>query len=137
MSILGPEGVHAVPRVAPIHLEMRTAYVEAPVARQLGLHDGQVVQATATVVNHQLKLVLNDHIFNLPLQPYIKEGDIMQLRAQLLPAGKWPCSCFIPATLQAQKPPPRVCLRVSTPCCFSRQVLPTCWPCCAPVCWRV
>ncbi len=67
MSILGPEGVHAVPRVAPIHLEMRTAYVEAPVARQLGLHDGQVVQATATVVNHQLKLVLNDHIFNLPL----------------------------------------------------------------------
>jgi len=89
MSILGPEGVHAVTRVAPIHLEMRTAYVEAPVARQLGLHDGQVVQATATVVNHQLKLVLNDHIFNLPLQPYIKEGDLMQLRAQLLPAGKW------------------------------------------------
>ena len=89
MSILGPEGVHAIPRVAPVHLEMRTAYVEAPVARQLGLHDGQVVQATATVVNQQLKLVLNEHIFNLPLQPYIKEGDLVQLRAQLLPAGKW------------------------------------------------
>jgi len=89
VSILGPEGVHAIPRVAPVHLEMRTAYVEAPIARQLGLHDGQVVQATATVVNHQLKLVLNDHIFNLPLLPYIKEGDLMQLRAQLLPSGKW------------------------------------------------
>lgn len=89
MSILGPEGVHAIPRVAPIHLEMRTAYVEAPVAKQLGLHDGQVVQATATVVNQQLKLVLNEHIFNLPLQPYIKEGDLVQLRAQMLPAGKW------------------------------------------------
>ena len=89
MSILGPEGVHATTRVAPVHLEMRTAYVEAPVARQLGLHDGQVVQATATVVDHQLKLVLNEHVFNLPLFPYIKEGDLMQLRAQLLPTGKW------------------------------------------------
>ena len=89
MSILGPEGVHAIARVAPVHLEMRSTYVEAPVAKQLGLHDGQVVQATATVVNHQLKLVLNEHIFNLPLQPYIKEGDLVQLRAQMLPAGKW------------------------------------------------
>jgi hypothetical protein len=89
MAILGPEGVHAITRVAPVHLDMRIAYVEAPVARQLGLHDGQVVQATATVVNQQLKLALNEHIFNLPLQPYIKEGDMVQLRAQLLPAGKW------------------------------------------------
>ncbi len=89
MAILGPEGVHAITRVAPVHMDMRIAYVEAPVARQLGLHDGQVVQATATVVNQQLKLALNEHIFNLPLQPYIKEGDMVQLRAQLLPAGKW------------------------------------------------
>jgi len=89
MAILGSEGVHAITRVAPVHLDMRIAYVEAPVARQLGLHDGQVVQATATVVNQQLKLALNEHIFNLPLQPYIKEGDMVQLRAQLLPAGKW------------------------------------------------
>ena len=89
MAILGPEGVHAISRVAPVHLEMRTAYVEAPVARQLGLHDGQVVQATATVVNQQLKLVLNEHSFNVPLFPYIKEGDVVQLRAQQLPTGKW------------------------------------------------
>jgi hypothetical protein len=41
------------------------------------------------VVHQQLKLALNEHIFNLPLQPYIKEGDLVQLRAQLLPAGKW------------------------------------------------
>ena len=89
MAILGPEGVHAITRAAPVHMDMRIAYVEASVARQLGLHDGQVVQATATVVNNQLKLALNEHIFNLPLQPYIKEGDMVQLRAQLLPAGKW------------------------------------------------
>jgi hypothetical protein len=89
MAIMGPEGVHAVTRVAPIHLETRTVYVEAPAARQLGLHDGQIVQAVAALRNDQLKLVLNEHIFNLPLSPYIKEGDLVQLRAQLLPAGKW------------------------------------------------
>ncbi len=89
MAILGPESVHAIPRVAPIQLDTRTLYVEAPVARELGLHDGQIVQAIAAMRNDQLKLVLNDHIFNLPLSPYIKEGDMVQLRAQLLATGKW------------------------------------------------
>ena len=89
MAFLGPESVHAITRVAPIHTEMRTAYVEAPAARVLGLHDGQVVQAVAAMRNDQLKLVLNEHSFNVPLFPYIKEGDLVQLRAQLLPTGKW------------------------------------------------
>ena len=89
MAILGPEGIHAISRVAPIHVEVRTSYVEAPVARQLGLHDGQVVQAVAAMRNDQLKLVLNEHSFNVPLFPYIKEGDVVSLRAQLLPTGKW------------------------------------------------
>jgi hypothetical protein len=89
MALLGPEGVSHIPRVAPVHLDMRLAYVEAPVARQLGLHDGQIVQATVALRQDQLKLVLNEHVFNLPLSPYIKEGDIAQLRAQLLPSGQW------------------------------------------------
>jgi hypothetical protein len=89
MVMLGPEAIHHIPRIAPVHLDMRVAYVEAPVARELGLHDGQVVQATVASFQGQLKLVLNQHIFNLPLSPYIKEGDMVQLRAQLLPAGKW------------------------------------------------
>lgn len=89
MALLGPEGVSHIPRVAPVHLEMRIAYVEAPVARQLGLHDGQVVQAVASVRQDHLQLVLNEQVFNLPLFPYIKDGDIAQLRAQLLPSGQW------------------------------------------------
>jgi transposase-like protein len=89
MAILGPEGVYQVSRASPVHLDMRTAYVDAPVARALGLHDGQVVQATAALRQDQLKLTLNEHVFNLPLSPYIKEGDVMQLRAHLLPTGQW------------------------------------------------
>lgn len=89
MAIVGPEGVYQVSRVLPVQLDMRTTYVDAPVARSLGLHDGEVVQATAAVRQDQIKLTLNEHVFNLPLSPYIKEGDIMQLRAHLLPSGQW------------------------------------------------
>ncbi len=89
MAILGPEGVYQVSRVLPVQLDMRTTYVDAPVARALGLHDGQVVQATAALRQGQIKLTLNDQVFNLPLSPYIKEGDVSQLRAQLLPTGQW------------------------------------------------
>lgn len=89
MVMLGPEAIHSITRMLPVQLDMRMAYVEAPVARELGLHDGQIVQATVATYEGQLKLVLNNHTFQLPLSPYIKEGDLVQLRAQLLPAGKW------------------------------------------------
>lgn len=106
MAILGPEGVHAIPRVAPVHLDMRTVYVEAPAARQLGLHDGQVVQAVAAMRNDQLKLVLNEQIFNFPLSPYIKEGDLAQLRAQLLPSGKWALQLLHTGNFAGPQAPP-------------------------------
>jgi hypothetical protein len=115
MAILGPEGVHAITRVAPIQMDMRTTYVEAPVARQLGLHDGQVVQATVAVRNDQLKLVLNEHAFNLPLSPYIKEGDLAQLRAQLLPTGKWALQLLHTGSFAGpQAPAPAIPTRLNT-----------------------
>ena len=115
MAILGPEGVHAITRVAPIQMDMRTTYVEAPVARQLGLHDGQVVQATVAVRNDQLKMVLNEHAFNLPLSPYIKEGDLAQLRAQLLPTGKWALQLLHTGSFAGpQAPAPAIPTRLNT-----------------------
>jgi len=89
VPLLGPEGVNQVSRVTPVTLDLRQVFVEAPVAKQLGLHDGQVVQAVVTLHHDQLKLTVRDQVFNLPLSPYIKEGDLAQLRAQLLPNGKW------------------------------------------------
>ena len=106
MAILGPEGIHAITRVAPIYSEMRTTYVEAPIARQLGLHDGQVVQATAALRNDQLKLVLNEHSFNVPLFPYIKDGDLVQLRAHLLPTGKWALQLLHTGNFAGPEAPP-------------------------------
>jgi len=106
MAILGPEGVNAVARIAPVQPEMRAVYVEAPVARQLGLHDGQIVHAVAAMRNEQLKLVLNEHAFKIPLFPYIKEGDTAQLRAHLLPSGKWTLQLLHTGSFAGPEAPP-------------------------------
>lgn len=89
MAIVGPEGVRPIPPLAPIQSEARQFYVAEPVAKQLDLHDGQVVQANVSVQHEQVKLNIAGQIFHMPLSPYIKDGDLAQLRAQLLPSGKW------------------------------------------------
>ena len=43
--MLGPDIVSASTRVSPVHQEMRNLWVQTPVAQQLGLRDGQIVQA--------------------------------------------------------------------------------------------
>lgn len=89
MTIVGPEGVHQVQALPPVQLELRQIYVATPVAKQLGLHDGQVVQASVEVQHDSVKFLVGSQVFNTPLLPYIKNGDLAQLRAQLLPSGKW------------------------------------------------
>lgn len=89
MTIVGPEGVHQIQALPPAQLELRQIYVATPVAKQLGLHDGQVVQASVEVQHDSVKFLVGGQVFNTPLLPYIKNGDLAQLRAQLLPSGKW------------------------------------------------
>ena len=89
MTILGPESIYAVPRITPINWDSRNIYVQEPVAKELDLHDGQVVQATVSIQNDQAKLLIQGHALNVPLFPYIKNGDLVQLRAHLLPKGLW------------------------------------------------
>ena len=43
MALLGPEGVNQVSRITPVTQDLRQIFIEAPVAKELGLHDGQVV----------------------------------------------------------------------------------------------
>lgn len=89
MPIVGPEGVYQVQALPTVQLELRQMYVATPVAKQLGLQDGQVVQATVEVQHDSVKFNVGGQVFNTPLLPYIKNGDLAQLRAQLLPSGKW------------------------------------------------
>lgn len=89
MTIVGPEGVHQIQPLPTAQLELRQVYVAAPVAKQLGLHDGQVVQASVAVLQDSVKFTVGGQVIHSPLLPYIKNGDLAQLRAQLLPSGKW------------------------------------------------
>jgi hypothetical protein len=89
MSLLGPEGVHSIQPMLPVQLEVRQVYVQAPIARQLGLVDGQVVQALVSAQPDHLNLSLKGQVFQIPLSPYIKDGDMAQLRAQMLANGEW------------------------------------------------
>lgn len=89
MAIVGPEGAHQIQALPAAQLELRQIYVATQVAKQLGLHDGQVVQATVEVQHDGVKFLVGGQVFNTPLLPYIKNGDLAQLRALLLPSGKW------------------------------------------------
>lgn len=89
MAIVGPEGVHQIQALPAAQMALRQVYVAEPVARQLGLHDGQIVQASVAVLQDSVKFTVGHQVFNTPLLPYIKNGDLAQLRAQLLPSGKW------------------------------------------------
>lgn len=89
MTPLGPGGIQSLQAPLPVQLEVRQIYVQAPVARQLGLVDGQVVQALAAAQPDHLQLQLKGQIFQTPLLPYIKDGDLAQLRTQMLANGDW------------------------------------------------
>jgi hypothetical protein len=88
MVLLSAEGVSAVNRVSPLFFEARPIFVATPIAKQLDLHDGQVVQAVVETRQDQLKLVLQGQEIDAPLAPYIKEGDLVQLKAQFSTSGQ-------------------------------------------------
>ena len=54
MALLGPEGVNQVSRITPVTLDLRQIFIEAPVAKELGLHDGQVVHAVAAMLEERV-----------------------------------------------------------------------------------
>ena len=54
--------------------------LQTPVAQQLGLRDGQIVQATAEVRDQRVRLWLKDFFFELPNGWVLKDGDKPFLR---------------------------------------------------------
>ena len=53
--MIGAEIVSAANRVTPIHPETRPMWVQTQVAQQLGLRDGQVVQAMVEVRDKRVR----------------------------------------------------------------------------------
>jgi len=78
--MLGPDIVSASNRISPVQLESRNLWVQTPVAQQLGLRDGQIVQAVAEVRDQRVRLWLKDFSFELPNGWVLKDGDKPFLR---------------------------------------------------------
>lgn len=85
--MLGPETISAATRVPPVQLEARNLWVQTPVAQQLGLRDGQIVQAVAEVRDQRVRLWLKDFSFELPNGWVLKDGDKPFLRVSNSPGG--------------------------------------------------
>lgn len=80
--MLVPEPASLPGRIHPIYLEGKPFQLETVVARQLGLRDGQTVQASAELRGETLKLLLNGKLFDLPPGLRMQAGDTVWLRAQ-------------------------------------------------------
>jgi hypothetical protein len=78
-----PEQAALPGRLNPIYLEGRPLQLEPVVARQLGLRDGQTVQANVELRGDSLKMLLNGRLFDLPPGLRMQHaGDVLLLRVQ-------------------------------------------------------
>ena len=85
--MLGAESVLGAMRATPVQLDMRPHWVETSMAEQLGLQDGQVVQALVERKDGRVRLWLKDFSFDLPNGWVLKDGDKPFLRVSLNPGG--------------------------------------------------
>ena len=85
--MLGTESVLGAMRATPVQLDMRPHWVETSMAEQLGLQDGQVVQALVEKKDGRVRLWLKDFSFDLPNGWVLKDGDKPFLRVSLNPGG--------------------------------------------------
>ena len=99
----GPEQAALPGRLNPIYLEGRPLALETPVARLLGLRDGQVVQASVELRGEALKLLLNGKLLDLPPGLRFRPGDTVFLRAYQ-GANNWLLKLFDPAAQPGASP---------------------------------
>jgi hypothetical protein len=77
---LGPEQIGAVPRPLPIFLEGRALVLAPPVAQELGLRAGQVIELVSALVDGRARLLFGDRALQLPGQPPFPPGDRRSFR---------------------------------------------------------
>ncbi len=126
--MLGPELVSAASRIGSVQVENRSVWVQTPVAQQLGLRDGQIVQATVEVRDQRVRLWLKDFFFELPNGWVLKDGDKPFLRVshnagnwgfliQAYPNGQAPAATATPVNqlFGLRETPPAMLLDTATP----------------------
>ena len=105
-----------VGRVSPVFTEGRMSLplVEAPIARNFGLRDGQIIQTTVQVRGEQLGLLLRGRFLDVPPRQEWQAGQKIEFRVEVHPNGSLtlhPIPVVTPLTtlaqlMQAPKPAP-------------------------------
>lgn len=113
--ITGAEALLAPNRINPIYLEGKLLTFQASLAQELGLKDGQIVQALVRLHGDQPKLLLNGRLIDAPASALAAPGESMWLRVQSKADGPW--------NLQAV-PPPASAQAVSTALTLTAPPLP-------------
>jgi len=75
-------------RLNPFYLDGRTITLLLPIAQQLGLRDGQIIQASLEMRGETLKLLYNGQLIDLPPGLRFRPGEQVWLRANRS-AGGW------------------------------------------------
>ncbi len=105
--ITGADALGLPGRGNPVFLEGNLLPIETPVAKELQLRDGQVVQATLRLTGGQPELMLRGRIINTPVMMLGHLAPTVWLKVVQTPQGGW--------ALQPTKEPPTPALHAVTP----------------------
>lgn len=88
--ISGPQPSHLAGQANPIFLEGKLLPLAVPAARELGLKDGEVVQATVQARGSgDMALLLRGRLLELPKPSPWPEGHTLSMRVISSPSGPW------------------------------------------------
>jgi len=87
--ITGAEALVAPNRINPIYLDGKLLTFQASIAQDLGLKDGQIVQALVRLHGDQPKLLLQGRMIDAPASALAAPGESMWLRVQNKAEGQW------------------------------------------------
>ena len=105
--ITGADSLGLPGRANPLFLEGNLLPIETPIAKELQLRDGQVVQATLRLTGGQPELLLRGRIINTPVMMLGHLAPTVWLKVVQTPQGGW--------ALQPTKEPPSPALQAVTP----------------------
>jgi len=110
--ITGAEALIAPSRINPIYLDGKLLTFQASIAQDLGLKDGQIVQALVRLHGDQPKLLLQGRMIDAPASALAAPGESMWLRVQNKAEGQWG---FQPVPAPAGTQAPSTALTLTTP----------------------
>lgn len=105
--ITGADALGLPGRLNPLFLEGNTLPIETPIAKELQLRDGQIVQATLRTSGGQPELLLRGRVINTPVMMLGHLAPTVWLKVVQNPQGGW--------ALQPAPEPPTPALQAVTP----------------------